>query len=225
MAGLGRRTHYRKHLTDEVMFGTPEPQINDKIAKIVSTRGSNQFDVLLADSKQCDPVLAILPTKFRKLVWLKRNDFVIVQTASDVHNEEEMQSHESTDVGAALVDDSEQKSQMKNSFESDKKGIRFMISHILYKDQIIHLKSKNMWPTNDDEFNVTTKEIQTPPENFEQNPPETGDDAKVNLSTIIDNDDQPNNEYFNDNDPLLFVNTNRVAKLVIEDSDSSADED
>lgn len=35
-----------------------------------------------------EPQLALLPTKFRKLVWLKRNDFVIVQTADDTAMEE-----------------------------------------------------------------------------------------------------------------------------------------
>ena len=66
MAGLGRRTHYRKHLTDSVLFDKPEPQENERIAKVVATRGSNQFDVLVASSK--NSVLAILPTKFNKLV-------------------------------------------------------------------------------------------------------------------------------------------------------------
>ena len=89
MAGLGRRTHYRKHLTDSVLHDLPEPNPpHSRIAKIVATRGSNQFDVLLANGDG-KPELAILPTKFRKLVWLKRNDYVIVETAEDESSIEE----------------------------------------------------------------------------------------------------------------------------------------
>jgi len=88
MAGLGRRTHYRKHLTDSIIYDYPEPGDNERIAKVVATRGGNQFDILLpidakdADAQQPQGQLAILPTKFNKLVWVKRNDFVIVETAT-----------------------------------------------------------------------------------------------------------------------------------------------
>ena len=47
MAGLGRRTHYRKHLTDSIIHDFPEPGDNECIAKVVATRGSNQFDIIL----------------------------------------------------------------------------------------------------------------------------------------------------------------------------------
>ena len=102
MAGLGRRTHYRKHLTDKVLHDFPIPSHDECIAKVVATRGGNQFDIVVASSSSLSsdknkngtedatttttttttrtPQLALLPTKFRKLVWLKRNDFVIVQT-------------------------------------------------------------------------------------------------------------------------------------------------
>ena len=48
MSGLGRRTHYRKHLTDSVLYDYPEPASNECIAKIIATRGSNQFDIQIA---------------------------------------------------------------------------------------------------------------------------------------------------------------------------------
>ena len=127
MAGLGRRSHYRKHITDSVLNTCPEPGEGERIAKVVGTRGSNQFEIVLSDTKstcrgnvtisdgntntgsekarqprgqQLQPQpqlhrqppiapsartskLAILPTKYRKLVWLKRNDFVIVRCGQD----------------------------------------------------------------------------------------------------------------------------------------------
>ena len=80
MAGLGRRTHYRKHLTDSVLYDLPEPKEDERIAKVVATRGGNQFDIILASTEgggNNPSGLAILPTKFHKLVWVKRNDYVI----------------------------------------------------------------------------------------------------------------------------------------------------
>mmetsp|Transcript_7181 Transcript_7181/g.15675 ORF Transcript_7181/g.15675 Transcript_7181/m.15675 type:complete len:309 (-) Transcript_7181:169-1095(-) len=98
MAGLGRRSHYRKHLTDSVLndFPEPNPSEGERLARVVGTRGSNQFEIILSlpssssvstlnhgsDMKRI-PKLAILPTKFRKLVWVKRNDFVIVRCGDD----------------------------------------------------------------------------------------------------------------------------------------------
>lgn len=190
MAGLGRRTHYRKHLTDSVLNDLPEPKENERIAKVVSTRGLNQFDILLASDEKVDvnrtpqlvdrrPKLAILPTKFHKLVWVKRNDFVIVETGDDSTGKEDGKKNEG--------------------------GIRYMISHILYKDQIKHLKSKDLWPTNDPEFQSDAGE------DLAEGPKEE-DDGIVYGNDYYDMDE---------NDDDLFVNTNRVARLEIQDSSDS----
>ena len=49
MAGLGRRPHYCKHLTDAVLHDLPEPNgIGERIARVVGTRGGNMFDVVVA---------------------------------------------------------------------------------------------------------------------------------------------------------------------------------
>jgi probable RNA-binding protein EIF1AD len=191
MAGLGRRTHYRKHLTDQVLFDLPEPSKTERIAKVVATRGSNQFDVQLEDAAGTDPVLAILPTKFRKLVWVKRNDFVIVQTVED-----------SDDVDAKYT------------------GIRYMINHILYKDQIEHLQSKGLWPETHPAFVCYDEEIEQVKENDdgivyqrEKEGNEIGDSSDVGGDSDGDDDRQ------------LFVNTNRVAKIALEDSSSSDEGD
>lgn len=204
MAGLGRRTHYRKHLTDSVLHDLPEPSSDERIAKVVGTRGLNQFDVLVASSststneQQREPVLAILPTKFHKLVWVKRNDYVIVQTG--------MESDE------AAYDDDDEKEE-KATKTNEKSGIRHMITHILYKDQVKHLKSQNLWPIDDSEFQEESRDA------------DEIDDPKQQQQQEIDGIVYYEEE---ENDDLLFVNTNRLARIEIQDSssdESSSDED
>lgn len=61
--------------------------------------------------------VTMLPTKFRKLIWVKRGDFLIVAEGD----------------GEATV-------------ATGKKGaVTSIVEHILYKDQIRNLKSKNLW--------------------------------------------------------------------------------
>lgn len=180
MAGLGRRTHYRKHLTDAVLHDLPEPGEDEKIARVVATRGGNQFEICLPSDKTIH--LAILPTKFHKLVWVKRGDFVLVEVGTD---------------------------SASDNIESDVRGFRHMISHILYKDQIKHLKAKGIWPCDDPEF---LKGVGAQDE--ESGAQEKNDDGIVYQDCDEHEDD-------------LFVNTNRVSRLQILDSsdeDSSDDE-
>jgi probable RNA-binding protein EIF1AD len=193
MAGLGRRTHYRKHLTDAVLNNLPEPKDHERIAKVVATRGGNQFDILLSTAREEDrtPQLALLPTKFHKLVWVKRGDYVIVQTGGKADGEED--------------DDAET-------------GIRFIISHILYKDQVKHLQIKGLWPEKDPEFNRDA--VRGSAEDGEEEDAEEDDDATqdeggdgIVYSTGYEEDDD------------LFVNTNRIAKLKVQDSDSEEESD
>ena len=154
---------------------------------MVSTRGLNQFDILVGtQSGKVDsdrqPQLAILPTKFHKLVWVKRNDFVIVETGDDGENDED---------------------------KKGEGGIRYMISHILYKDQIKHLKSKELWPTNDPEFQTDAGEDET-------EGPKEEDDGIVYGNDYYDVDD---------NDDDLFINTNRLARPERQDSSDSESSD
>lgn len=270
MAGLGRRSHYRKHLTDAVLNDLPEPDetIGQRIARVVGTRGGNMFDVVVAaplssskellvggegegdddndddDDDACQteeggtasnnvkkeqsqsaeaetnnnesselpppqlPIsiirrtqqLAFLPTKFRKLVWIKRNDLVIVQ-CGDVDEEDE---------------------------ETEQRGFRFVITNILYKDQVKHIKSKGLWPR--DPY-------------FADEVPSSGDaedageqtEGKEESSSTADKRDEQDNEpqSYEDNgivfeepiDDEFMVNTNRIANLCVEDSSSEEDSD
>ena len=233
MAGLGRRTHYRKYLTDAVLFDLPEPGKNDRIGKIVATRGSNQFDVLIADSSKegkdagtgddSNTVLAILPTKFRKLVWLKRNDYVIAQTVDDDVDQIEIEGHDQDrhdDKKKTKSDHDDDNDNSNSQTESNKKsaakesneGIRYMITHILYKDQIQHLVSKGLWPGHDPDFVSSDARVG----------PDT--DGDVRDDGIVYQEYNDNSDDGSNTDADLFVNTNRVANLAIEDSSSSDEE-
>ena len=241
MAGLGRRTHYRKHLTDSVLFDLPEPGPSERLAKVVATRGSNQFEILLADgsinasggedavsttSRKREPQLAILPTKFRKLVWVKRNDYVIVETGQ--HEEDAAVVADEDDA----LDDTatNRKNESGTAAAGTGGGIRYIISHILYKDQVKHLKSNGLWPDGDPEFANEASELQ----HGAQHPSlqDEGDDdgalAKENNSESESEDDGEGDDddgIVYENDADLFVNTNRVAALKIDDSSSSDDDD
>lgn len=48
MAGVGRRTLYRKSVTDEYLNSTPEPGENEEIALVQAPRGSNIIEVCVA---------------------------------------------------------------------------------------------------------------------------------------------------------------------------------
>jgi probable RNA-binding protein EIF1AD len=71
--------------------------------------------VLLDDGQE--ESLALLPTKFRKLIWVKRGDHLIVSGAS----------HDFLTAAG------------------DRGKVRFMVEHILYKDQVKHLKAQGVW--------------------------------------------------------------------------------
>lgn len=251
MSGLGRRSHYRKHLTDSVWNDFPEPDYADGelIAKVVGTRGSNQFEIVVSqppsNHKQCyddnydnmddsknrndgslphlmsvqeknattiivkkdkdsstDKIsqLAILPAKFRKLVWLKRNDFVIVN------------SGDSLDEAVSPGDISG--------------GIRYMIKNILYKEQVKNLKQKKLWPncpffseSDEEEKQIKNKPIvELNNQDAISEQLEKKEDCFINKqneeSEIVYDDSSYNDEY--------FVNTNRVSKLIIDDSDTDS---
>jgi probable RNA-binding protein EIF1AD len=268
MAGLGRRTHYRKHLTDSVLFDLPTPGPTERIAKIASTRGSNQFDVIvaaavhtaappsdspvdaghIADAADVEPPvesytqgaekplseaggsaghcrnrvpqLAILPTKFRKLVWVKRNDYVIVETGSNSSPEEpSLANNSQTGDGSA-------------GGGGGGGGIRYIISHILYKDQIKHLKAEGYWPSHDPEF-VEDGDCggghHDKCDASKDDGYSTDDEGQASVNGGDNHGD--NNEHCgsdvsdeDDDDGDLFVNTNRVATLRVDDSSSSDSE-
>ncbi|KAK8827692.1 hypothetical protein WA577_007239, partial [Blastocystis sp. JDR] len=110
-----RKTSYRKGVTSTTLDEYPVPKENEILARISNPRGGNVFEVELPDGQK---VLAILPTKFNKLIWMKRGDYVIVT-----------------------------KSEGQFTTSSGKQnGVESMIQHILLKDQVNHIKKEGLWP-------------------------------------------------------------------------------
>jgi probable RNA-binding protein EIF1AD len=115
MSGSGRKGSYRKGVTDNVLNDTPLPEENELVVRVKAPRGGNVIEIICGDGTEG---LAVLPTKFRKLVWIKRGDYVIVAGASaDIE----------TAAGATGA-------------------IRFRVVHVLYREQIKFIKNAGMWP-------------------------------------------------------------------------------
>ena len=115
MSGAKRRSGYRKTVQDDVLHGLPNLGPSDSIAAIVKGAGSNLFEVVFSDGSH---TLAMLPSKFRKLVWLKRGDYVIVSGADGT-----TQTARGT-AGAVTAN----------------------VEHILYADAVRHLRVNGQWP-------------------------------------------------------------------------------
>ena len=246
MAGLGRRSHYRKHLTSAVINDLPEPDgLSLRIARVVATRGGNMFDVIVAPPSPkkesehvqvaaddvCQPTatdeettsiaaedsnlkysqveatngppltldiarspqLAFLPTKFRKLVWIKRNDFVIVKCGDEGHRDIQQQKSGQID-------------------SSSGGGFRYVITNILYKDQVKHLKSKGLWPLD--------SHFADPVSNASEKEPCLDDNGEEGSKGAYEN----HGIVFEDTDEFM-VNTNRLAILRVDDSSDSSSEE
>lgn len=118
MSGAGRRSAYRKHVTEEILNGLPEidAAAGERLAKIGGARGGNLYEVMAVeqDGAVGDAALAILPQKFHKLIWIKTGDWVIVEGA--------------------------------DSEDTDANGVGLLIKHILYDRQVKHLKAVGQWP-------------------------------------------------------------------------------
>jgi probable RNA-binding protein EIF1AD len=93
----------------------PIPSEKELIVQVVAPQGSNQLEVRTADGATA---LALLPTKYRRLVWVKRGDFLIC-SQSDTEYE--------TAAGAAG-------------------RVRFIVEHVLYPEQVSYLHTAGHWP-------------------------------------------------------------------------------
>lgn len=113
MSGVGRKSSYRKGVKQQYAFSLPLPDENSAIVRITASRGSNIFDVVLPSGEQS---LAMMPTKFRKLIWVKRGDYVMVDSA--------------------LADATTAQGEAK---------VKYLITHILSKEQIKHIQENGLW--------------------------------------------------------------------------------
>ncbi|XP_077434223.1 putative RNA-binding protein EIF1AD [Vanacampus margaritifer] len=65
----------RKHVVKEVLGDFVVPTENQQIVKVTGSRGNNLHETVTA---QGEIFLVSMPTKFRKNIWIKRGDYVIV---------------------------------------------------------------------------------------------------------------------------------------------------
>lgn len=108
-----------------------------------------------------------------------------------------------------------------------------MISHILYQDQIKHLIGKGIWPTDDPDFVVDDRKMMEAGGDHQPRAAEDGivyDDAYIIRNDDVHTEGEDGlyvseEEALSGDDPLLFVNTNRLARLTVQDSSSDEDED
>lgn len=76
VSAMSRATK-RKHVLLEVLQDDfSHPTENQQIVKVVSSRGNNLHEVQAPDGSS---FLASMPSKFRRNVWVKRGDYVLVE--------------------------------------------------------------------------------------------------------------------------------------------------
>lgn len=66
----------RKHVARELLEEDVVPKESQQIVKVAAGRGNNLHEVETINGER---FLASMPTKFRKNVWIKRGDFLIVE--------------------------------------------------------------------------------------------------------------------------------------------------
>ncbi|XP_055487777.1 probable RNA-binding protein EIF1AD isoform X2 [Leucoraja erinacea] len=65
----------RKHVVKEVLGDYSPPSEKQQIVRVVASPGNNLHEV---ETEEGGRFLASMPTKFRKNIWIKRGDFLIV---------------------------------------------------------------------------------------------------------------------------------------------------
>ena len=219
MSGAKRRTKYRKHVTQDFTDSERVPNEGEVYAQVGQSHGGNIFEILTSHGEKA---LARLPTKFRKLIWVKRNDFVIVSCATEGYE---------TATGAVG-------------------RVTHSVEHILNSDQVKQLK-KTLDKTsiflasengdgNNNENKDTVDNLQDDVNNMKvsattttSNDDDNNNNNKLNNSEQVKQDtnnandnvskSEMYNNYFDEdeNDDDLFVNRNRpVDSETEEDSDS-----
>jgi len=76
-------SHSRKHLKTTVLNSFPVPSEQEQVARVTELRGSNICEVELANGEK---LLVQIPTRFRKTVWIKRGNFVIINRPTNWDN-------------------------------------------------------------------------------------------------------------------------------------------
>jgi len=70
----------RKHVVKEMLEDFSMPQNHQTIVKVLGNAGSNLHEIMTPSGEKS---LASLPTKFRRNIWIKRGDFVVVEPIAE----------------------------------------------------------------------------------------------------------------------------------------------
>ena len=155
MSGSKRNSQYRKGATSDFLSDDIELDDGDLIAQVISSKGSNLFEIRVSGG---DQGLAILPNKFRNLIWIKRNDFIVV-TALTTSTTDEMNT------------DGDQSRHSSSILSTNK----YEVKEILSKNHIKQLKARKIWPTDfiqqridDEDARKTRSEMYMDEDNMEE---------------------------------------------------------
>uniref|UniRef100_A0A2M4C2G9 Probable RNA-binding protein EIF1AD n=1 Tax=Anopheles marajoara TaxID=58244 RepID=A0A2M4C2G9_9DIPT len=79
---MSRVTKIKHVLKEQAANDFDLPKANQQIVKIVASRGNNLHEVL-SGQESYEKYLVSMPMKFRKNVWIKRGDFVLVDSIEE----------------------------------------------------------------------------------------------------------------------------------------------
>jgi translation initiation factor IF-1 len=156
---------------EDFLYSLPElTGANEVIARVTSSRGTNIFEIEIPTAVPGGNVdvqttgsmrteLAMMPSKFKKLIWMKRGDYIIVSNSNvevEVASDDVSETVALTgDADAAVViaaPDSVFKLSQATSTSlpaaaaANTGKVQFLIDHVLTKEQIMHLDKIGKWP-------------------------------------------------------------------------------
>ncbi|KAJ8729042.1 hypothetical protein PYW07_006738 [Mythimna separata] len=71
------KVNKRKHVMNEALWDDYElPKENQSIVKVVKSKGNNLHEITTPTGEE---YLVSMPTKFRKNIWVKRGDYILVE--------------------------------------------------------------------------------------------------------------------------------------------------
>ncbi|CAM6102503.1 unnamed protein product [Calypogeia fissa] len=127
----------RRNLKHNSLNGCPEPQPGESLMRVVSLRGSNLIEV---ENSHGVKTLCMLPAKFRKSLWIKTGNYVLVEEgdrekAADAGNkvtgtivqvlyEEHVRALRTTSFWPPSFVDTSEKARMANEILPEEKVLR-----------------------------------------------------------------------------------------------------
>ncbi|XP_045504774.1 probable RNA-binding protein EIF1AD [Colias croceus] len=75
------KVNKRKHVMNETLWDDYElPKENQSIVKVLRSRGNNLHEITTPSGEE---YLVSMPTKFRKNIWVKRGDYILVEPIAE----------------------------------------------------------------------------------------------------------------------------------------------